>query len=165
MKTLLRDVLDPAVEHVQHAKQQRERIYNDNVYFTTSKHPENAPSWTYKEIHYETDDEVYGEELQNEEEYVRVQEEEYYGEGDEYYGEEDDEEYYARMQEEEYIRMQDEYDYHTREEYDEYEDLLPPGSDFIRDSAEMNAIRPEDLDEQGEGSKVSLVVFIAIFIY
>jgi hypothetical protein len=69
------------------------------------------------------------------------------------------------MQEEEYIRMQDEYDYHTREEYDEYEDLLPPGSDFIRDSAEMNAIRPEDLDEQGEGSKVSLVVFIAIFIY
>ena len=165
MKTLLRDVLDPAVEHVQHAKQQRERIYNDNVYFTTSKHPENAPSWTYKEIHYETDDEVYGEELQNEEEYVRVQEEEYYGEGDEYYGEEDDEEYYTRMQEEEYIRMQDEYDYHTREEYDEYEDLLPPSSDFIRDSAEMNAIRPEDLDEQGEGSKVSLVVFIAIFIY
>ena len=80
MKTLLRDVLDPAVEHVQHAKQQRERIYNDNVYFTASKHPENTPTWTYKDIHYETDDEIYGEELQNEEEYVCVQGE-YYGEG------------------------------------------------------------------------------------
>jgi hypothetical protein len=57
LKTLLRDVLDPAVEHVQHAKTQRERIHNDNVYFTSSKHPENAPAWTYKEIHYETDDE------------------------------------------------------------------------------------------------------------
>ena len=166
MKTLLRDVLDPAVEHVQHAKQQWERIYNDNVYFTASKHPENALTWTYKDIHYETDDEIYGEELQNEEEYVRVQGE-YYGEGAgyyEYYGEEDDEEYYARMQkeEDEYYRMQE-------QEYD----LLPSGSDFIRDSAEMNTLRPEDLNEQGESSttvvkkdsKVSLVVFIAIFIY
>ena len=131
MKRLLREVLDPAVEHVQHAKTQRERIHNDNVYFTSSRHPENAPAWMYKEIHYETDDEIYGEELQNEDEYVR---------------EEDDDEYFARIQEE--------------EEYD----LLPPGSSFIRDSAEMNAIRPEDLDEQGEGSKVSLVVFIANFI-
>jgi hypothetical protein len=143
LKTLLRDVLDPAVEYVQHAKTQRERIHNDNVYFTSSRHPENAPAWTYKEIHYETDDEIYGEELQNEEEYVRVQ-------GDaEYYVEEDDDEYFARLQEE-----------GEEEEYD----LLPPGSDFIRDSAEMNAIRPEDLDEQGEGSKVSLVVYIANFI-
>ena len=137
------------MEHVQHAKTQRERIHNDNVYFTSSKHPENAPAWTYKEIHYETDDEIY-EELQNEEEYVRVQEggdvkgEEYY-EGAGYYGEEDDEEYFARIEEEEY-------------------DLLPSGSDFIRDSAEMNAIRPEDLDEQSEGSNVNLVVFIANFI-
>jgi cupin superfamily acireductone dioxygenase involved in methionine salvage len=154
LKTLLRDVLDPAVEHVQHAKTQRERIHNDNVYFTSSRHPENAPAWTYKEIHYETDDEIYGEELQNEEEYVRVQgeggvqeEAEYYREGAgyyEFYGE-DDEEYFARIEEEDY-------------------DLLPAGSDFIRDSAEMNAVRPEDLDEQGEGSKVSLVVFIANFI-
>ena len=94
MKRLLRDVLDPAVENVQLAKTQRERIHNDNVYFTSSRHPENAPAWTYKEIHYETDDEIYGEELQNEEEYVRVQgeggvqeEAEYY----EYYGEDDDE--------------------------------------------------------------------------
>ena len=152
MKRLLREVLDPAVEHVQHAKTQRERIHNDNVYFTSSRHPKNAPAWTYKEIHYETDDEIYGEELQNEEEYVRVQgeegvrgEAEYY----EYYGEEDDDEYFARIQEE-----------GEEEEYD----LLPPGSSFIRDSAEMNAIRPEDLDEQGEGSKVSLVVFITNFI-
>ena len=52
-------------------------------------------------------------------------------------------------------------------------DLLPPGSDFIRDLVEMNTFRPEDLDEQGKSSitvakkdsKVSLVVFIAIFIY
>jgi hypothetical protein len=131
LKRLLREVLDPAVEHVQHAKTQRERIHNDNVYFTSSRHPENAPAWTYKEIHYETDDEIYVGELQNE---------------DEDYGEEDDDEYFARIQEEE--------DY----------DLLPPGSSFIRDSAEMNSIRPEDLDEQGEGSKVSLVVFIANFI-
>ena len=131
MKRLLREVLDPAVEHVQHAKTQRERIRNDNVYFTSSRHPENAPAWTYKEIHYETDDEIYGKGLQNE---------------DEDYGEEDNDEYFARIQEE--------------EEYD----LLPPGSSFIRDSAEMNVIRPEDLDEQGEGSKVSLVVFIANFI-
>lgn len=106
MKRLLREVLDPAVEHVQHAKTQRERIHNDNVYFTSSRHPENAPAWTYKEIHYETDDEI-GEELQNEDEYVR---------------EEDDDEYFARIQEE--------------KEYD----LLPPGSSFIRDSAEMNVI-------------------------
>ena len=107
MKRLLHEVLDPAVEHVQHAKTQRERIHNDNVYFTSSRHPENASAWTYKEIHYETDDEIYGEELQNEDEYVR---------------EEDDDEYFARIQEE--------------EEYD----LLPPGSSFIRDSAEMNLI-------------------------
>ena len=90
MKSLLRNVLDPAVEHVQQTKTQRERIHNDNVYFTSSRHPKDAPAWTYKEIHYETDDEIYGEELQNEEEYVV----EYY----EYYG--DDDEYFARIQEE-----------------------------------------------------------------
>ena len=135
MKSLLRNVLDPAVEHVQQTKTQRERIHNDNVYFTSSRHPKDAPAWTYKEIHYKTDDE----------EYVRVQEEaEYY----EYYGEDDDE-YFARIQEE-----------GEEEDYD----LLPPGSSFIRDSAEMNTIRPEDLDEPGEGSKVSLVVFITNFI-
>jgi hypothetical protein len=143
LKRLLREVLDPAVEHVQHAKTQQERIHNDNVYFTSSRYPKNAPAWTYKEIHYETDDER--EELQNEEEYIRVQgEAEYY----EYYGEDDDE-YFARIQEE-----------GEEEDYD----LLPPGSSFIRDSAEMNTIRPEDLDEPGEGSKVSLVVFITNFI-
>ena len=127
MKSLLRNVLDPAVEHVQQTKTQRERIRNDNVYFTSSRHPKDAPAWTYKEIHYETDDEIYGEELQNEEEYVRVQgeggvqgEAEYY----KYYGEDDDE-YFARIQEE-----------GEKEDYD----LLPPGSSFIRDSAEMNTI-------------------------
>ena len=78
MKRLLREVLDPAVEHVQHAKTQRERIHNDNVYFTSSRHPKNAPAWTYKEIHYETDDEIYGEELQNEDEYVREEDDDEY---------------------------------------------------------------------------------------
>ena len=102
MKSLLRNVLDPAVKYVQHMKTQRERIHNNNIYFTSSRHPKNASAWTYKEIHYETDDEIYGEELQNKEEYVRVQ-----GEGGvqekakyyEYY-EEDDDEYFACIQEE-----------------------------------------------------------------
>ena len=66
----------------------------------------------------------------------------------EYYREDDDE-YFVRIQEEE-----------EEEEYD----LLPSSSSFIRDSAEMNAIQPEDFDEQDEESKVSLVVFIANFI-
>ena len=52
---------------------------------------------------------------------------------------------------------------YKKKEEEEY-DLLPPGSSFIRDSAKMNAVRPENLDEQDEGSKVSLVVFIANFI-
>jgi hypothetical protein len=48
--------LDPAAEKFQHAKRLRERIYDDNTYFTSSKPPANAPSWTYLEANmYETD--------------------------------------------------------------------------------------------------------------
>ena len=60
MKKLLRNVLDPAAETVQHAKQ-RERIINDNIYFTASKAPRNIPEWAYDnnsnayETEYETD--------------------------------------------------------------------------------------------------------------
>ncbi|RIA83889.1 hypothetical protein C1645_833137 [Glomus cerebriforme] len=47
LKYLLRDVLDPAAEEIQHAKKQRERIYDDDTYFTYSKPPENTPEWAY----------------------------------------------------------------------------------------------------------------------
>ena len=102
MKSLLHNVLDPAVEHVQYMKTRWERIHNNNIYFTSSRHSKNALAWMYKEVHYETDDEIYGEELQNEEEYVCVQgeggvqgEAEYY----KYYGEDDDK-YFTCIQEE-----------------------------------------------------------------
>jgi hypothetical protein len=39
-------VLDPAAEQIQHAKKQRERIYDDDIYFVYSKPPENIPEWT-----------------------------------------------------------------------------------------------------------------------
>ena len=60
MKKLLRNVLDPAAETVQHAKQ-RERIINDNIYFTASKASRNISEWTYDnnsnvyETEYKTD--------------------------------------------------------------------------------------------------------------
>jgi hypothetical protein len=38
-------VLDPAAEQIQHAKKQRERIYDDDIYFVYSKPPENIPEW------------------------------------------------------------------------------------------------------------------------
>ncbi|RIA87431.1 hypothetical protein C1645_827805 [Glomus cerebriforme] len=47
LKYLLRDVLDPAAEEIQHAKKQWERIYDDDTYFTYSKPPENTPEWAY----------------------------------------------------------------------------------------------------------------------
>ena len=153
MKSLLRNVLDPAVEHVQHMKLSGSEFtmitfilpqvlgipkmhrHGRIKKYTTKR----TMKFTEKNYKMKT------------EEYVRVQEEggiqgeaEYY----EYYGEDDDG-YFVRIQE--------------KGEEEEY-DLLPPGSSFIKDSAEMNAIRPEDLDEQGKGSKVSLVVFITNFI-
>ena len=38
-------MLDPAAEQIQHAKKQRERIYDDDIYFVYSKLPENIPEW------------------------------------------------------------------------------------------------------------------------
>ena len=51
-------MLDPAAEQMQCSKQQRERIYRDNIYFTSNKLSENAPEWTYNRITvpYETDE-------------------------------------------------------------------------------------------------------------
>jgi len=40
-------VLDPAAEQIQHAKKQRERIYDDDIYFVYSKPPENTHEWAY----------------------------------------------------------------------------------------------------------------------
>lgn len=102
MRGLLREIIDPAVEHVQYAKQQRERIHNDSVYFTATKPPENAPSWTYVDLNYETD--VDPESI-----------------GDE------------------------------REDIPEDDDFFQ--SDYYLYSAEMNAIRPEDLSHPAESSK------------
>jgi hypothetical protein len=154
LKWLLRDVLDPAVEYVQHAKQQRERIYNDHVYFTSSKPPENAPSWACREsTYYETD-------VTNEYEY----------EIDEDY--EDLEKEIDRIQDEdefEQLRLlEEEEDYFNQEDDDDHH--VP---NFLQDSAEMNAIRPEDLDELGESSaaganrnsNVSLMMIFITIVY
>lgn len=163
--------MDPAVEHIQQAKQQRERLWNDSVYFTSSKHPENAPEWACKpESYYEMEAETDYEEFDRMEEEIQevVQEEAIQGDDYKYdyrdYRQKD--EYYD--EEEEYNRMiqEEEYNYFIQEE--EY-NRIP---DFIRDSAEMNQIRPEDLDEIGESStmgsgrnyQVYLVIFLTIFI-
>ncbi|UZO01349.1 uncharacterized protein OCT59_012450 [Rhizophagus irregularis] len=86
LKHLLRNVLDPEAEYIQHAKKQRERIYDDD-------------------IEYDAADDVIDDLIQS------------------------------------------------------YEDCEPmelnltePYSDFLLNSAEMNSIRPEDLDEIGESS-------------
>jgi hypothetical protein len=54
-------VLDPVAEQNQHAKKQRERIYNDNTYFTSTKPPTDAPAWTCRDEKYiyETDETDY----------------------------------------------------------------------------------------------------------
>ena len=38
-------MLNPAAKQIQHAKNQRERIYDDDIYFMYSKPPENIPEW------------------------------------------------------------------------------------------------------------------------
>jgi hypothetical protein len=103
-------VLDPAAEQIQHAKKQRERIYDDDTYIMNSKAPENTPEWAcIKNINEETDTEM------------------------------------------------SEIKTHTDDNYDEvqYDDtnFTDPDLDFILNSAEMNSIRPEDLDESAECSK------------
>ena len=144
-------MLDPAVEYVQHAKQQRERIYNDHVYFTSSKPPENVPSWACKEsAYYETD-------VTNE------------------YEHEIDEEYKDLEKEIERIQDEDEFEQlrlleEEKDYFNQEEDHVP---NFLQDSAEMNAIRPEDLDELGESSaaganrnsNVSLMMIFITIVY
>ncbi|GES82125.1 hypothetical protein GLOIN_2v1474530 [Rhizophagus clarus] len=57
LKQLLRDVLDPEAEYIQHAKKQQERIYNDDIYFMSSKPLENALEWALDKMKmYETDE-------------------------------------------------------------------------------------------------------------
>ncbi|GET04677.1 hypothetical protein GLOIN_2v1786037 [Rhizophagus clarus] len=57
LKQLLRDVLDPEAEYIQHAKKQWERIYNDDIYFMSSKPLKNAPEWALDKMKmYETDE-------------------------------------------------------------------------------------------------------------
>jgi hypothetical protein len=142
--------LDPVAEQTQHGKQQRERIIDDNVYFTSGKPPGDAPSWTIDEnftyepeqnITYETDIDI---------EYVE-KDDEYSTNGEEYLNEE----YY----EEEYYYEDDEY-YDDGEYYDDAGYFLE--SDFIMNSAEMNLPRPEDMDEVGESSTSQVS---QIFIY
>ncbi|GBB96162.1 hypothetical protein RclHR1_00270008 [Rhizophagus clarus] len=57
LKQLLRDILDPEAEYIQRAKKQQERIYNDDIYFVSSKPLENAPEWALDKMKmYETDE-------------------------------------------------------------------------------------------------------------
>ncbi|RIA89144.1 hypothetical protein C1645_738874 [Glomus cerebriforme] len=111
LKYLLRDVLDPAAEKIQHAKKQRERIYDDDTYFTYSKPPENTPKWAYD-----------AEKIRNEATDVEMLE---YGVND------------------------------NNDKMTQYDDasLIDPNLDYLLNSAEMNLIRPEDLDEIGESSQ------------
>jgi hypothetical protein len=49
--------LDPEAEYIQHAKKQRERIYDDDMYFTSSEPLKNAPEWALDKAKlYETDE-------------------------------------------------------------------------------------------------------------
>ncbi|EXX59645.1 hypothetical protein RirG_187230 [Rhizophagus irregularis DAOM 197198w] len=120
LKHLLRNVLDPEAEYIQHAKKQRERIYNDDIYFTSSELLKNAPEWALdKAKMYETD----------------------------------------KTNETNDISEYDAADNVIDDLIQSYEDCEPmepnltePYSDFLLNSAEMNSIRPEDLDEIGESS-------------
>ncbi|GET59115.1 hypothetical protein GLOIN_2v1786037 [Rhizophagus irregularis DAOM 181602=DAOM 197198] len=120
LKHLLRNVLDPEAEYIQHAKKQRERIYDDDMYFTSSEPLKNVPEWALdKAKMYETDE-------TNETNDVS-----------------------------EYDAADDVID-DLIQSYEDCEPMEPnltePYSDFLLNSAEMNSIRPEDLDEIGESS-------------
>ncbi|RIA79942.1 hypothetical protein C1645_839592 [Glomus cerebriforme] len=112
LKYLLRDVLDPAAEEIQHAKKQRERIYDDDTYFMYSKPPENTPKWAYD-----------AEKIRNEATDVEMLE---YGVND------------------------------NNDKMTQYDDasLTDLNLDYLLNLAEMNLIRPEDLDEIGESSQL-----------
>ncbi|CAB5377985.1 unnamed protein product [Rhizophagus irregularis] len=120
LKHLLRNVLDPEAEYIQHTKKQRERIYDDDIYFTSSKPLKNAPEWALdKAKMYKTDE---TNETNNVSEYDVA----------------DD--------------MIDDL-IQSNENCEPMElNLTEPYSDFLLNSAEMNLIRPEDLDEIGESS-------------
>ena len=100
----MRDVLDPAAEQIQHAKKQRERIYDDDTYFVYSKLLKNIPEWAcgIEKIKDFPETETHTEIFDN--------------------------------------------------EYDQL-DNMDPNLDFVLNSAEMNLLRPEDLDEDGECSR------------
>ena len=55
-------MLDPTAEEIQHAKKQRERIYNDDVYFTLKSVSEGISEWAYNsgKFVYETDNDEFG---------------------------------------------------------------------------------------------------------
>ena len=40
--------MDPASEQIHYTKRQRERIYNDEVYFLAGSPPDNVPEWANK---------------------------------------------------------------------------------------------------------------------
>lgn len=112
--------MDPEAEYIQHAKKQRERIYDDDMYFTSSEPLKNAPEWALNKAKmYETDE-------TNETNDVS-----------------------------EYDAADDVID-DLIQSYEDCEPMEPnltePYSDFLLNSAEMNSIRPEDLDEIGESS-------------
>jgi hypothetical protein len=179
-------VLDPAAEQIQHAKKQRERIYDDRIYFTSSKPPENAPEWTCnkEKIYDETDTEMLEYEMDDDDDNGFQSDEDYeqydaLAELDEDYEQYDalaelDEDY---EQYEAPVELDENYEHYEApaeldENYEQYEapaeldenyeqydapesnlvDLTDPNLDFILNSAEMNSIRPEDLDEIGESS-------------
>ncbi|POG60376.1 hypothetical protein GLOIN_2v1787947 [Rhizophagus irregularis DAOM 181602=DAOM 197198] len=107
LKHLLRNVLDPEAEYIQHAKKQRERIYDDDMYFTSSEPLKNTPEWALDKakIEYDAADDVIDDLIQSYEDCEPME-----------------------------------------------QNLTEPYSDFLLNSAEMNSIRPEDLDEIGESS-------------
>jgi len=53
-------VLDVTAKQIQNAKKQQEWIYNDNIYFISSKPSENALEWVYKKdkVMFETDNDT-----------------------------------------------------------------------------------------------------------
>lgn len=121
--------MDPAAELIQRVKKQRERIYNDDIYFLSSKPPKNAPEWAFdaSKVTYETYETDGCSESNGNEELSQ--------------------------------------DYVPEEYVPEEPDLTDQYSDYILNSAEMNAVRPEDLDEPGESSTaVSWIILYRKYI-
>ena len=132
-------MLDPTVEEIQHAKKQRERIYNDDVYFTLKSVPEGIPEWAYNsgKFIYETDNGEFG--GGNEAEY------------DEYDNYNDNQDFYLSQ---DYDLSQDYEDDIQDQEGQEDDQFFV--SDFYQNSAKMNLPRPENLDEMGKSSSAAV---------